>query len=849
MKKFQKNVFKRMLAGLLVLPVIFAILTVSIPAGDSEKTAGVLTASAASTVEEDYNHNLVQTMVDYLGYGYSQTERYGETGCYDCSSLVMKVLNQNGVYNTPWYTGAWVDQIAGHSLCMTYNGTSLSYVYCSSITEYQAAINNSANVGKVIVLTSLTGLPSLEEKGLLYPGTLEVYSGHIAMVVGTVPTENQSMTSSYSTFNQARYGYAAYKYLSDNYTVPVPLVQVWDDVTTASVQKEVSAGGSFTLRSTSAFKQVGGASAAAYNSVQDVSPKFTGYAGWAKLLVTASRDDTNAYGDGRVWRLEGFSDYNGVLYSNYNYGPKKESNKAYLVYFNQPTAQHYYSSLKLKDTGTKSTSSYVTGAVYALVDSSVSASAAMSCAQTAASKTSSQAAINYAGSTFGSSLAGIFTVDSSAVWLQTVTKSGSTYTAGSTALLDLGTSKTGSASKSYRLVEIWVPEDYVRDANCYTLKLTSTNPLSIAGPAYNLTTVSVSRTKGTADNLQTNSNTLTASKGFLTTVNAPRYYYALDVYSKLPENAFVGGAKYKVGLTYDASTGTLADVIAVVTTASGARSSLFSGYASKNSKKTFYIIETGAADGCEKNCGYWKITMTGATDGTGKASVTTGAVYYPQRKTTTGVALSLEPVGCGYSYTDGYYSGYLMSGGTAKCDALLVINHPNYVKIYLKELDWTNRTTPVIGSTLAVLDSTSESEIRALATGTSSYEDVEATGKTVMSLTTKKTFTSGLTSIGADSTATFYITEISSADGYSSMMVPSAKTGTAYYQYWQVTYTGSDAKNGVGAQIKSVYYYRSEDGVTWTAHKLSTVSGYSKGYYVDDTTDELVVYECPVSTN
>ena len=158
---------------------------------------------------------IVQNAAKYLGYGYSQERRGNDDyHCFDCSSLVSRVLLDSGVVITTGYNGGAGDPLSSstwathnwstsgyqygiehQSLAITYNGKTYTganggIVYCSTVATYNAAVANAANSGKFVILTTPQMSTQLTQK----PGTILLHpydaatdsAAHMAIVAGSV---------------------------------------------------------------------------------------------------------------------------------------------------------------------------------------------------------------------------------------------------------------------------------------------------------------------------------------------------------------------------------------------------------------------------------------------------------------------------------------------------------------------------------------------------------------------------------------------------------------------------------------------------------------------------------------
>ncbi|MBR6366220.1 MAG: hypothetical protein IKS10_09040 [Lachnospiraceae bacterium] len=358
MKQKGHKGYKRSLSLLLIVALFFALAATGI----GEPLGFVRPVEAAGAAfPDDLNQSIVQAGVQKMGQGYSESPNIS-AGLYDCSSLVRKCLEENQFGNVPSGSRNWVNQISAQSLNLTYKGSALSasqYVYCANVTQFKTQLNNNANKGKVIVLTSPVDHNTLAQNGVLKEGAIEVYytpgdrMGHTAIIVGNiqpkgVPT-GTSYTSDQLNYAEQKYAKQAFTYLADRYQVPKAVFHV-NSATTALMQASVNNGagnyGAYTLASgytrngSPGFYQFGGQSLPNYN-IWTTNYFTRPQADWSVLQIF-NKFNLHAYGDSTVWKIEALSPRFGVTYTNSSVGYNASNTTAYVVYFKDWASDYYY---------------------------------------------------------------------------------------------------------------------------------------------------------------------------------------------------------------------------------------------------------------------------------------------------------------------------------------------------------------------------------------------------------------------------------------------------------------------------------------------------------------------------
>lgn len=350
--------YKSRLAILLALSLFLSLTMTKIgePLGfvDYVQAAGV-------PFPDELNKNIVQAAVQKLGQGYSESPNVS-AGIYDCSSLVRKCLEENNFGNVPSGSRNWYNQITSRTLNLTYMGSVLTadqYVYCATMAEFQAQMNNNANKGKVLVLATAVDHNTLARNGLLQEGAIEVYftpgarMGHTAIVVGNITPKSVPTGSSYTPdqLNYAEHKYAkqAFNYLTEFYRIPKSMFQV-SGATTALMQLSINNGagnyGAYTMASgythngSPGFYQFGGQSLTNYN-IWTTNYFTRPQSDWSVLQVF-NRFNLHAYGDSTIWKIEALSTRFGVTYTNNSVGFLDSDTAAYVVYFKTWSTPYYY---------------------------------------------------------------------------------------------------------------------------------------------------------------------------------------------------------------------------------------------------------------------------------------------------------------------------------------------------------------------------------------------------------------------------------------------------------------------------------------------------------------------------
>ncbi|MBO7514398.1 MAG: hypothetical protein J6T47_02065, partial [Lachnospiraceae bacterium] len=295
-----------------------------------------------STLPAGINHAVIQSAVNRLGSGYKMGARKTTAANYrlfDCATLVWACLEENGIHNMPGGTALWIGNIRNRTLNLNYNNRVLPYVYCATPEAFVAAANDPANVGKCIVLTTPCNHNTLGAIGALREGAIEVYYGHIALIVGQIAPPKKINGSGLinNNYSVAKYAQQAFNHLSKYYAIPNPegMVHVLGQLSTETYQADVNghagSSGAYTLANKPAFRQVGGASDPGHNI-------------WSYNLFTANAQQpwsvlhnftqfANApYGDGTVWKIEALTERWGVTYTNNCGGFEPGDVNAYVVY-------------------------------------------------------------------------------------------------------------------------------------------------------------------------------------------------------------------------------------------------------------------------------------------------------------------------------------------------------------------------------------------------------------------------------------------------------------------------------------------------------------------------------------
>lgn len=130
-------------------------------------------AEAAGTVtEETVGTDIVNIAMKYLGYGYSQSSRFGSDGTFDCSGLVKTVLEEAGFSGVPNDTADWKSQISSGALSLSYNGQYKDSVgfngikYASSLEELYQMKDDDANNGYAIITKTAITTDRLQDADL-----------------------------------------------------------------------------------------------------------------------------------------------------------------------------------------------------------------------------------------------------------------------------------------------------------------------------------------------------------------------------------------------------------------------------------------------------------------------------------------------------------------------------------------------------------------------------------------------------------------------------------------------------------------------------------------------------------
>jgi cell wall-associated NlpC family hydrolase len=181
----KKRVASALLAGTMAVTSMFSNLGFSTPQN----------ADAATVTTTDIGTAIVQAAAKYLGYGYSQSSRYGTNGTFDCSGLVSTVLKDAGVSvpstssvsGTPSTTAAWTTWFSEvqDGKIFTYDGKSYKVKTASTLDDFVKYKNDSKYAGYAIVLTSAANATDVAANGLS-PGAIMVGDGHASIVADVV---------------------------------------------------------------------------------------------------------------------------------------------------------------------------------------------------------------------------------------------------------------------------------------------------------------------------------------------------------------------------------------------------------------------------------------------------------------------------------------------------------------------------------------------------------------------------------------------------------------------------------------------------------------------------------------
>ena len=295
-----------------------------------------------SALPAGINHAVVQSAVSRLGSGYKMGAKKTTDANYrlfDCATLVWACLEENGIHNMPGGTGLWVGNIRNKTLSLNYNNRPLSYVYCATPEIFAAAANDPANLGKCIVLTTPCDHNTLGAFGVLREGAIEVYNGHIALIVGNIapPKKINGSGTINNNYSVAKYARQAFDHLSKYYVIPNPegMVHVLGQLSTETYQANVNgnagSSGAYTLANKSNFRQVGGASDPGHNIWSYNLFTANAQQPWS-VLHNFTQFSNTPYGDGTVWKIEALTERWGVTYTNNCGGFVPGDVNAYVVY-------------------------------------------------------------------------------------------------------------------------------------------------------------------------------------------------------------------------------------------------------------------------------------------------------------------------------------------------------------------------------------------------------------------------------------------------------------------------------------------------------------------------------------
>ena len=113
------------------------------PSGDaqviSEETEDIDEIELYAVGEKDISQTeFIKSLLSKVGKGYSQSKRY-EENYYDCSSLVMRCLQEFGLTGIPISTAGWNSRLAGKNIgdIITFhgNGCKASYKLIAKNTD------------------------------------------------------------------------------------------------------------------------------------------------------------------------------------------------------------------------------------------------------------------------------------------------------------------------------------------------------------------------------------------------------------------------------------------------------------------------------------------------------------------------------------------------------------------------------------------------------------------------------------------------------------------------------------------------------------------------------------------
>lgn len=345
------RILRRPVSFLLVMIIVFT----SLFSGAVFKETDA--ADTDALIPKGFNKQFVQAAVNRLGRPYGYSSGQTDTGTYDCSHLVYWALTDAGFDkgSIPRYPGgpsnptsdSWYTKIMRKTLALTKGGKQVSVVYCDSLNEFKAAVENRDNMNKCIVLrgsdyngnatirhSELENCVLSNGQRLLQAGVIEVMDNHDCVIVGRVAPSG--LGSAYSTYSDFKYGYQAFNYLNTNYNVPVPLYQTLPGYTSDTLQTFIdSTAGDFKLKAIAGKFYQGGRltlTRAAGN------PDGT----WGRLILqNVMKPTTHIYGDSTIWKIEAMSETNGVAYTN-NSGAKSGYDACvYAVYFKEDDNKFY----------------------------------------------------------------------------------------------------------------------------------------------------------------------------------------------------------------------------------------------------------------------------------------------------------------------------------------------------------------------------------------------------------------------------------------------------------------------------------------------------------------------------
>jgi hypothetical protein len=334
------------------------------------------------------------------------------------------------------------------------------------------------------------------------------------------------------------------------------------------------------------------------------------------------------------------------------------------------------------------------------------------------------------------------------------------------------------------------------------------------------------------------------------------YYYSMGLIKRDTNGDYQDGAKFSVyggwDFTNGKGTGTAIvsgkEINSKTTKDSSSTGSafteLFAGVTSSSSTKTFYIYETSAATGSNKNNGVWKVEMEGVPASWGSASWNsttstltttnvhrtsplgwgskiTSVTYYPS-KTSTSDAVSLSTTAL--LSKEGYYasgnSTYYGDSATNR-GHLVVINTHYYSKLPIVKYDYETTGTAVSGATYVLCATAAVAQ------------DYAADGSGTSCLSQKTTSSSAVNfdvqDQGTNESVWYYVAETSAPSGWARQK-----------GYWAIQVKGVEKTSGTGTTITKAYFYAYDSSTsTWDANGVllgsTATANLEKGYYTTST--------------